>query len=282
MMDVIATKSKTIQILNKFQIVGKKRYGQNFIIDEKVIDKIILQSKITKTIGVIEIGPGIGALTQALIQHAGKVVGIEIDKTLINVLKNLFIDKDNFLLINNDFLKIDLNKLINDEFSGYESIYIISNIPYYITSKIIEKILDCENKKIKKTILMMQEEVAMKIVKKSNTVTSYLKLLLDIRTESKILFSVSKNAFLPSPKVDSIILENNFKTIVNPSKKRILQLAKEGFVSKRKTLVNNINTTKFTKEKIKLLLIENGFKENVRIEELSIRDLDLLSDVLQY
>ena len=139
MKEKIATRQKTFEIIKKYSLNEKKRYGQNFIINPEIIESIVSKSFIEPDVGVIEIGPGVGALTQELINKSGKLIAIEIDNSLIPILNDNFNGESNFKLINNDFLKVDLDKLINEEFKDFKTVYIISNLPYYITSQIIEK-----------------------------------------------------------------------------------------------------------------------------------------------
>lgn len=280
MKEKIATRQKTFEIIKKYSLNEKKRYGQNFIINPEIIESIVSKSFIEPDVGVIEIGPGVGALTQELINKSGKLIAIEIDNSLIPILNDNFNGESNFKLINNDFLKVDLDKLINEEFKDFKTVYIISNLPYYITSQIIEKILDCKNEKITKLILMMQKEVALKLTKKDSRLTSYLKLLLDLKTKANILLHISKNVFFPRPKVDSIVLDININKEKINNEEIILKFAKQAFMNKRKTLINNLRVDNINKEKLSDLLKKNNFKENIRVEELKIADFIKISEII--
>ena len=174
---IIATKKETFRILKEYNLIAKKGYGQNFLINYETISAITDNLNVKKDTLIIEIGPGLGALTQRLLELSSKVIAIEIDKNMVKVLQEN-LNNTNLEIINNDFLKIDLNKVIKDN-DQYNEVVIVSNLPYYITSDILEKIISLNNKKITKVIVMMQKEVGKKLVKKEEKIESYLKVLID-------------------------------------------------------------------------------------------------------
>lgn len=265
---IIASKKETFRILKEHNLIAKKGYGQNFLINYEVIKNIVDKSQITQDTLVIEIGPGLGALTQELVKVAKKVIAIEIDKKMVEVLtKNL--NDSNLEIINEDFLKIDLNELIekNNEF---KEVIIVSNLPYYITSDILENIISLRNNKIKKIVAMMQKEVGKKLIKKEDKIESYLKVLIDNYCDTSILMYVSKNDFEPRPKVDSIVLifdlvKDNYRL-----DQSTIKVIRDCLNNRRKTL---LNTLPYKKEKIIKTLQDLNFKETLRIEEITISQL---------
>ena len=265
---IIATKKETFRILKENNLIAKKGYGQNFLINYETIKNITNSLTLNKDTLVVEIGPGLGALTQELLKISKKVIAIEIDKNMVNVLKQN-LDEDNLEIINEDFLKVDLNGLIerNNEF---KEVIIVSNLPYYITSDILEKIISLNNKKITKVVVMMQKEVGKKLVKKEDKIESYLKVLIDNYCETKIVTYVSKNDFEPRPKVDSIVLEFSLNKDVYKLDYYFFEIIKECLKNRRKTL---INTLPYDKEIIQNVFNELNVKNTIRIEELNIENL---------
>ena len=265
---IIASKKETFRILNENNLIAKKGYGQNFLINYDVIKTIVNKSGINKKTLVIEIGPGLGALTQELLNVSEKVIAIEIDKNMVAVL-NKELDNEKLTVINEDFLKIDLNRLI-EENNEFEEVMIISNLPYYITSDILEKIIALKNPRIKKIVAMMQKEVGKKLLKKEDKIESYLKVLIDNYCLVEPLMYVSKNDFEPRPKVDSMVL--TFNLIKDQYKLTIehLKLIKECLNNRRKTL---LNTLPFDKEQITMILDGLQIKQTIRIEELTIKEI---------
>lgn len=265
---IIATKKETFRILKEYNLIAKKGYGQNFLINSQTIKSITDNLNINKDTLVIEIGPGLGALTQNLLELSSKVIAIEIDKNMIKVLKEN-LDNNKLEIINEDFLKIDLNKLIKEN-DNYKEVIIVSNLPYYITSDILEKIISLNNKKITKIVVMMQKEVGKKLIKKEEKIESYLKVLIDNYCETKIVTYVSKNDFEPRPKVDSIVLE----FLLNKDKYNLNQefftILKECLKNRRKSILNTLPKDKETTTKI---LQELNYKNTIRIEELTIKEL---------
>lgn len=265
---IIATKKETFRILKEHNLIAKKGYGQNFIINYETIKTIANSSNIKEDTLVIEIGPGLGALTQELLNISSKVIAIEIDKNMVEVLKEN-LKKENLTIINEDFLKINLNELIN-QYSSFKEVVIVSNLPYYITSDILEKIISLKHPKITKIVAMMQKEVGKKLLKKEDKIESYLKVLIDNYCEMKTVMYVSKNDFEPRPKVDSIVLEFNINKDVYKLDYYFFEIIKECLKNRRKTL---LNTLPFDKEVILKVLKELNIKETIRVEEMNIKQL---------
>ena len=264
----------------------KKRLGQNFLINPEVISDIIDFSGLTKEDTVLEIGPGVGFVTEQLVKHAGKVIAVELDEEAIKELEKL--NCDNLEIIHKDILKTDLSELCS------EKIKVIANIPYYITSPIIAHLLgeidDLHNKnreKITDIILMVQEEVARRIVateKSSSKQYGLLTILSQFWAECSILRTVGRRSFYPAPKVNSALVY--MKVRENP----LLDLSdythfrktiKAAFSQRRKTLKNCLAGAGFDKEKVTAVIAALNLDENIRGEKLSIEDFGKLSELLK-
>ena len=262
---IIATKKETFRILKENNLIAKKGYGQNFLINYDTIKKITSGLNIKGDTLVIEIGPGLGALTQELLNISNKVIAIEIDKNMVEVLKQ-HLDMNKLEIINEDFLKVDLNKLIDDN-KEYREVIIVSNLPYYITSDILEKIISTGNKKITKIVAMMQKEVGKKFIKKEDKIESFLKVLIDNYCDAKVVTHVSKNDFEPRPNVDSIVLEFNLVKDLYNLDMSYFDILKDCLKNRRKSI---INTLPYDKEYVLEKFVKMNVKPTVRIEELTI------------
>ncbi len=261
------------QKINENNIYIKKKFGQNFLVDQNVLSEIINKSEITKEDLVIEIGPGLGSLTERLCISAGFVLAYEIDSDLIPILKDNLKEFDNYLIINKDILDVDINKDINEYKKNYKNIYLVANLPYYITTPIILGLLS-KTKEIKRYVMMMQEEVADRICGKPKTKDyNALSLAIQYRATSQKLFKVSRNVFIPSPNVDSAVIrldlydEEPYKAIDEELYFEFIRLA---FSQRRKTLINNLSN-KYEKQFILKMLNNFNIKENIRAEELDLK-----------
>ena len=263
----------------------KKRLGQNFLINPDVIDAIIKEAQITKDDTVIEIGPGVGFVTEQLIKHAKKVIAIELDEEAIKELKKL--NAENLEIIHQDILKTDFTKLTN------EKIKIVANIPYYITSPIIAHLLgevdDLENKNrnlIKDIILMVQEEVARRMVANENSLAKQfglLTILSQFWADVDIFKLVGRKSFYPAPKVNSALVKLNVRE--NPKLEltdytHFRKTVKAAFAQRRKNIKNCLLQGGFSKENIQKSLSTLGIDENIRGEKLSIEMFGKLSEEL--
>ena len=266
---IIASKKETFRILKEYNLIAKKGYGQNFLINHETIKCIASGAKIGEKTLVIEIGPGLGALTQELVNISEMVIAIEIDKKMIDVLNANFNNCNNLLIINNDFMRVDLNNLI-DSYPEYEEVVIVSNLPYYITSDILEKIISLNHPKIKRIVAMMQKEVGKKLLKKEGKIESYLKVLVDNYCNVDTVMYVSKNDFEPRPKVDSIVLEFSLNNDRYNLDYYFEEIIKECLKNRRKTLINSLNIV----EKAKVLNVfeKMNIKDTIRLEELNLRE----------
>ena len=246
----------------------KKSFGQNFIKDETIIDKIVYSSDIKEDSLVIEIGPGAGALTTKLVEKAKQVVAYEIDTRLQEHLLETFQDKKNITFIFDDFLNRNVKKDISSY--NYRHLYVIANLPYYITTPIITKLID-EQLDLDKMVVMVQKEVGERFSakvgsKEYNSLTVYLNYYFNI----KKLFLVSKNVFVPKPNVDSVIvsLEKKEHLAELKDKELFFKLVRDSFQFKRKNLRNNLKS--YDLEKIKNVLEKYNFDLTVRAEQLSL------------
>lgn len=280
----IGTVNKTKEILDKYNLYAVKQFGQNFIVDQNILEGIVKAANIDKNINVIEIGPGIGSLTEHLLDNANKVLAYEIDKKLIAVLEDNFKDYDNFILKNEDVLKADINKDIDTYFDD-KDIYVVANLPYYITTPIIMKFLE-GNFKIKKYFFMVQKEVADRIVaNKGGKDYNNLTISINYRADCKKVLDVSRNIFMPKPNVDSAVVMLSLpkeKPYQVKDEEFFLQVVRLSFASRRKTLINNLNNgLKLPKEKLEDILDKLEIRKDVRAEALDISDFIKLADILK-
>lgn len=284
-MQKIATAEGTKAVLNKYPFVFQKKFGQNFLIDPHVLDKIIRAADITKEDCVIEIGPGIGSVTQALIENAGKVISIEIDNQLIPILTEQFGDEPNFKLIHQDVLKVDLKELIAKE-SPNKRIKVVANLPYYITTPIIMTLLEHELP-IESITVMVQKEVADRLAsgpgsKQYGAIT----VAINYYADTYLVANVPQNCFMPRPNVDSAVIKLTLHE--NPpvevqNKTQFLRMIRAGFSQRRKTLLNTLMANGelgIGKEELKMLLDESGIGSTTRAETLSIQKFAMLSDYI--
>ena len=261
------------EFIDKYNFKFKKNFGQNFIIDDNILNNIIKYSDIDSDTLVIEIGPGAAALTKKILLHTKKYIGYEIDETLKPMLDTL-----NTNIIYGDFLKQDVKKDISNY--TYRKLYVIANLPYYITTPIINKIID-DNLNVDKIVVMVQKEVGDRFNASPNSKEyNSLSIFINYYYEVKKLFVVSKNVFIPKPNVDSLVIslskkENNLNV---ENEDLFFKLVRDSFRQKRKTLRNNLKDYDF--DKIKEVLIENGYSEDVRAEALPIEVFAKISNRL--
>lgn len=274
--------AKTKEIIQKYDFSFKKNFGQNFLIDQHVLDKIISAADITKDDTVIEIGPGIGTLTAGIAEHAGKVIAVEIDRTLIPILKDTLSNYDNVEIINNDILKTDINEIAAQ--NGNRKLKLVANLPYYITTPIIMGILE-KNLPVKSITVMIQKEVAFRM-KAEPSSKDYGSLSLAVRyySEPYLVANVPQNCFMPRPNVDSAVIRLDIleKPPVNVKDTQLMfKIIKAAFAQRRKTMLNSLfNTLDFdiSKETITMLLNKAGYDEKTRGEKFTLNDFALISD----
>ena len=268
-------------IMKKYNIVANKNYGQNFLIDEFIVQEIVNKAEVSSNDLVIEIGPGLGTLTHVLLQNAGKVISIELDKKMINILNDRFSLYKNFELINDDILKVDLKKLI-EENSNYKEVKVVANLPYYITTPIIMKLLE-EKLKLKSITVMVQKEVANRLTETpGGKDTSSITYSINYYTNPKIILEVSKDCFIPSPKVDSAVI--NLEVLKNPkikveNEKLFFNIIKIAFLQKRKTLINSLSNAGFAnKQFLEKMLLSLNLDLKIRAENLSLDDFAKITE----
>ncbi|MFQ9932898.1 MAG: 16S rRNA (adenine(1518)-N(6)/adenine(1519)-N(6))-dimethyltransferase RsmA [Lachnospiraceae bacterium] len=277
---------KTTEILQKYGFAFQKKYGQNFLIDGNVLKKIVKEAGIGKDDTVLEIGPGIGTMTQYLCENAGKVVAVEIDKNLIPILKNdTLAEYSNVTIINQDILKIDINKLVNEE-NGGRPVKVVANLPYYITTPIIMKLFE-SHAPVDTITIMVQKEVADRMQVGPGTKDyGALSLAVQYYAKPEIVMVVSPECFMPRPKVSSAVIK--LTRYENPpvsvsDEGLMFRLIRAAFNQRRKTLVNSINNSpdlNFTKESIVNALEKMGLSGTVRGEALTLSQFGRLSDIL--
>ena len=275
----------TIAVLQKYNFSFQKKFGQNFLIDTHVLDKIIASAEITKDDMVLEIGPGIGTMTQYLACAAGKVVAVEIDKTLIPILEDTLSEYDNVQIINQDVLKVDLAKLAEEE-NGGKPIKVVANLPYYITTPIIMGLFE-NHVPLKSITVMVQKEVADRMQVGPGT-KDYGALSLAVQYYAKpyIVANVPPNCFMPRPKVGSAVirLERYEEPPVQVTDEKLMfRIIHASFNQRRKTLVNGLKNSpeiQFTKEEIEAAIETLGKGASVRGEALTLEEFARLSNVL--
>ena len=266
-------------IMNKYNIKANKSLGQNFLIDENVVDNIIDNSQIEKEDLVIEIGPGLGTLTKYLLEKAGKVICIELDKKMIRILEDRFSLYDNFKLLNQDVLKVDLKQLIakEKETLKIKNVKIVANLPYYITTPIIMKLLE-EELDLESITVMIQKEVADRLIAiPGSKNTGAITYSVYYYATAQGIIEVPNNSFIPEPEVTSKVIKLNIRKkppIEVKSKDVLFRIIKCAFMQRRKTLLNALTNTKVFKSKEEAIKILNdlNLSLNVRAENLTIED----------
>ena len=266
------------EIIDLYDFKFKKSLGQNFLIDKNFVDKIVDAAEIENQ-NVLEIGPGIGTITYEMAKLAKKVVAIEIDQTLIPILQENLGEFENTKVINEDILKVDLKKLVEEEFNG-ESFKVVSNLPYYITTPIIEMLIttgiSCDDMTI-----MVQKEVAERMVaSESSKEYSSLSVFIKFYTDAKVVINLPKSVFMPQPKIDSTILNLKLRLYDDKVNQDMLfKLVRAGFNKRRKTILNSLSDV-VAKDDLKLAFEKLNLAENLRAENLSLDDYINLANEL--
>lgn len=272
------------KILSKHGFTFSKALGQNFLIDSTVCPSMAEMLNADDKTGVLEIGPGIGVLTQELCRVAGKVVAIELDRRLYPILEETLADYNNFELVEGDAMKLDLAELIAEKFKDCETVKVCANLPYYITSPIVMTLLE-SNLPISEIVVMVQREAAERLCAEIGTRDAgAVSVAVNYYGKAEILFEVGRESFMPSPKVDSAVIKITLRDSrdfnVNDEKK-FFALVKSAFAQRRKTLVNSLsNTLGKSKSEITDALSELGLDPSVRAEKLTMEDLVNLSNLL--
>lgn len=284
-MEKLSNPQKTIEIIRKYEFAFQKKFGQNFLIDAHVLNKIIASAEITKDDCVLEIGPGIGTMTQYLAEAAGRVVAVEIDRNLIPILEETLSDYDNVTVINEDVLKVDINELAV-HYNGGKPIKVVANLPYYITTPIIMGLFE-SHVPVKSITVMVQKEVAQRMQAGPGTKDyGALSLAVQFYAEPYIVANVPPNCFMPRPGVGSAVIrltlhENPPVTVKN--EKLLFQIIRASFNQRRKTLQNGLNNSPeihASKEQIQAAIGQLGVSPSVRGEALTLGQFAELADIL--
>ena len=272
---MIGTPKKTFEILKKHGFTFKKSLGQNFLIDSNILNRIVDGTGVDKTVGVIEIGPGIGSLTEALAKKAKKVISFEIDGRLLPILAETLADYNNVEIINNDILKVDVDNIIAEKMSDCDKIMVVANLPYYITTPILTHLIE-NTEKIDGYVVMMQREVANRLNAKVGTKDyNSLTILLNYYTDVEYLFTVPKKVFVPAPNVESAVVK-----IMTKEKKefevdqKFFKFVRSCFVQRRKTLLNNLISSygKDKKQDLQASCFDSEIEATRRSETLTLTE----------
>lgn len=283
----IATPVRTRAILEKYGFSFKKSLGQNFLIDTNILKKIVSFANLTEESGAIEIGPGIGALTEQLARMSKKVVAFEIDQRLIPILKETLSPYENVAILHKDVLEADVQVVMDEEFKGIDDIMVVANLPYYVTTPIIMNLLE-DQLPIRGIVCMLQKEVADRISARPGTKNyGSLSIAVQYYTEAETVMIVPKTVFVPQPNVDSAVIRLTKRSQPAVSVRDegfFFQVTKASFAQRRKTLLNNLTSQlpdgKQKKEEILAALSISGIDPTRRGETLSLGEFGRLSDEL--
>lgn len=275
-------------IMDKYHIVANKSLGQNFLIDEEVVSGIVEKSEVSKEDLIIEIGPGLGTLTSQLLEKAGFVIAIELDKRMVNIITDRFSLYENFEVINEDVLKVDLKDLIEEKLSKYnlKAAKVVANLPYYITTPIIMKLLE-ERLNLDSITVMVQKEVALRLAEKPGGKESgAITYSINYYANPEIVINVPRTSFIPSPEVDSAVI--TLKILKEPkvkvkSEETLFRVIKAAFLQKRKTLVNSLFNGKIlsNKDEIMKMFKELEIDEKIRGEKLTLEKFAEIADYIE-
>jgi len=284
-MKPIATVEGTKEILKNYPFVFKKKFGQNFLVDQNILYKIIEAAEIGEEDCILEIGPGIGCVTQVLLKEAQKVIAVEIDKLLIPILEDNFKDFPNFKLIHNDILKVDLHQLLKEEAQG-KKVKVVANLPYYITTPIVMMLLE-ERLPIETITVMVQKEVALRMHAKPGTKQyGAITVALNYYASSHLVTNVSRGCFMPSPNVDSAVIQLQLykePPVAVKDEKLLFKLVKAAFSQRRKTLLNTLFSKAeldIPKDELKKILDDSGIGASIRGETLSLEEFARLTNII--
>ncbi len=271
------------EILGKHGFTFSKSLGQNFLINPSVCPKMAELSGAGKGVGVIEIGPGIGVLTNELCKLSDKVVAIELDKRLLPVLDETLAEYDNIKIINSDVLELDLNKLIEEEFNGME-VVVCANLPYYITSPVIMKLLESKLP-IKAITVMVQKEAALRICAEvGSRASGAVTVAVNYYAKPQMLFGVSAGSFMPAPKVDSAVMRLDVlkKPPVETDEQKFFAVVKSAFSQRRKTVANSLSSGLGIEKAMVISLLEGSdIPINARAEKLSMQNFADIANNLE-
>lgn len=280
-MENLSNISTIKEILSKHGFTFSKSLGQNFLINPSVCPRMAQLSGAKNGVGVIEVGPGIGVLTKELACLADKVVSVELDKRLLPVLEQTLSDFNNVKIVNDDILKIDLHRLIKEEFDGLD-VVICANLPYYITSPVIMRLLE-EKIPVKSITVMVQKEAAQRICAKVGTRdSSAVTVAVNYYSKPSMLFTVSSGSFMPAPRVDSAVIKLDISDkpeVQAVNEKIFFKVVKSAFAQRRKTILNSLSAGfSISKDEMTEILKKSNVVENMRAEQLSMQQIADISN----
>ena len=273
--------SKTKEIVNHFDFKFAKSLGQNFLTDTGILEKIVDSAELDENSCALEIGPGIGVLTQEMATRCKKVVAIEIDDRLIPILGETLSNFNNVEVVHSDALKVDFNKLFEEK--GLENVKVVANLPYYVTTPIITKIFK-EAKGVKSITVMIQKEVAERLIAKPSTKEyGALTLLANYYSNVEKVVKVPPSCFIPNPKVESMVVKMTLKEpeVDLADEKLFFSVIRDSFNMRRKTLLNSLKPIGLKSDKLKEALNKAGIDEKRRGETLSIQEFATLSNIIK-
>lgn len=285
-MAYLGSPSATKEVINKYSFAFQKKFGQNFLIDANILENIVGAAEISKEDFVLEIGPGIGTMTQYLCEAAGQVVAVEIDKMLIPILQDTLSEYDNVEIINQDVLKVDIKSLAEEKNQG-KPIKVVANLPYYITTPIIMGLFESKVP-IESITIMVQKEVADRMQTGPGSKDyGALSLAVQYYADAKVMLNVSASCFMPRPNVDSAVIQltRHRKAPVDVEDEKLMfQIIHASFNQRRKTLVNGLKNSlelDFSKEEILSAIQEIGKPDTIRGEALTLEEFAMLSNQLK-
>lgn len=265
----------TMAILKKYKISADKSLGQNFLVSDEVVEGIVESANINKEDIIIEIGPGLGVLTNLLLEKSDDVIAVELDNRMVEIISDRFKEKTNLTVIHEDILKVDLKELLNNRKKSENSkVKVVANLPYYISTPIIMKLLE-QNQIIDEIIVMVQKEVGQRLTAKTGTrVAGAITYAVEFYSDATAIINVPKESFVPSPKVESVVIKLKIKKQTQDINKEMLfKVIKTAFSQRRKTLSNAlVNGGIVEKNKLEEVLEKAGLEKNVRGENLTLED----------
>lgn len=265
----------TMAILKKYKISADKSLGQNFLVSDEVVEGIVESANINKEDIIIEIGPGLGVLTNLLLEKSDDVIAVELDNRMVEIISDRFKEKTNLTVIHEDILKVDLKELLNNRKKSENSkVKVVANLPYYISTPIIMKLLE-QNQIIDEIIVMVQKEVGDRLTAKTGTrVAGAITYAVEFYSDATAIINVPKESFVPSPKVESVVIKLKIKSKTqNVNKEMLFKVVKTAFSQRRKTLSNAlVNGGIVEKNKLEEVLEKAELEKNVRGENLTLED----------
>lgn len=276
--------TNTLAVINRYEFAFQKKFGQNFLIDQGIVEKIVREAGVTKDDFVLEIGPGIGTMTQILCENAREVAAVEIDRKLIPILNDTLSEYDNVTIINDDILKVDINKLAEDK-NGGRPIKVVANLPYYITTPIIMGLFE-SHVPLDSITIMVQKEVADRMQTGPGSKDyGALSLAVQFYAKPEIVVNVPPECFMPRPNVGSAVIRlkrHEMRPVDVKDEKLMFRIIRASFNQRRKTLANGLNNSPeigYTKEQIAAAIEELGRGASIRGEALTLEEFARLSNI---